>query len=101
MTFSARSIHSGFKEVPMDRFLRAMSHDPAIEICFISQIISMVINSMIDFSQPLFPALWEGAELAPGKVIVIGADRDRAAAIQRCGIITRWTEFGELRICTG
>ena len=85
----------------MEHFLRLMSLDPVVETLFIDRIISLVINTSIDFSQPLNRALWRRNEALRFRVLVVGADRDRAVAIQRNGIITRWTEFGGLLLCMG
>ncbi|MBR1089362.1 hypothetical protein JQ621_18010 [Bradyrhizobium manausense] len=85
----------------MEYFLRLMSLDPVVETLFINQIILLVTGTAIDFSQPLDRILWRGNVDHPFSVLVVGADRDRAAAIQRNGIITRWTEFGGLLLCMG
>ncbi|MBR2120132.1 hypothetical protein NML43_13155 [Rhodopseudomonas palustris] len=76
----------------MKRFLELMSHDPAVEACFISQMISLVIDTMIDFSRPLDLMLWPRTDALPVRVLVIGANRDRAAALRRGGIDGCWTE---------
>lgn len=85
----------------MEHFLRLMSLDPAVETLFIDRIISLVIKTAIDFSQPLNRVLWRRNDALRFRVLVIGADRGRAVSIQRNGIITRWTEFGGLLLCTG